>query len=312
MISGRRAVGDRPPEVVALTLLFCGAFAALVSAVLFPMSEQAPVGYATALLPVTALMAGGTWWAATRLPRGILLAQVVVATVLNSLIVALSATLAGVVVDAFAYAWLVVYVAAFFPSVALWFAGVSSAGYGVALLASGIDGTATVWAVVTVSILALAAAVAHVSRALGHQLQTDELTGALNRRGLQAAAESLQPRSRRRADAVSVAVLDLDGFKAVNDERGHHAGDVLLVEASDAWRGALRNADLIARTGGDEFVVLMPDTSAGDAERVLQRLRDAHPVAWSAGVADWAPDEPLDRCLQRADRRLYAAKAGRG
>jgi diguanylate cyclase (GGDEF)-like protein len=144
----------------------------------------------------------------------------------------------------------------------------------------------------------------------GH-LSTDSLTGVLNRGGLAAAAARVAAQGRQRTEPLSVAMLDLDAFKAVNDRDGHAGGDRLLAEATDAWRAAMRADDLLARTGGDEFVLVMPRTSPEQAELVLDRLRGAHPVRWSAGVASWRSGESLDRCMARADARLYAAKATR-
>jgi diguanylate cyclase (GGDEF)-like protein len=91
----------------------------------------------------------------------------------------------------------------------------------------------------------------------------------------------------------------------------HPADNRLLAEAADAWRAALRGDDFLARTGGDEFVLVMPRTPPEQAEAVLERLRGAHPVRWSAGVTAWRPGESLESCLARADARLYAAKAVR-
>ena len=90
---------------------------------------------------------------------------------------------------------------------------------------------------------------------------------------------------------------------------GHAAGDRLLSETTAAWRD---DQDVLARIGGDEFVLVMPGTSPAQADAVLERLRQVHPAPWSAGVGRWRPDEPLDACLQRADERLYAAKSSRG
>jgi diguanylate cyclase (GGDEF)-like protein len=234
------------------------------------------------------------------------------AAAVNSVLVAAAHTPVGAVADALAYLWLAAYVAIFFPAAAVPTATLMAASYGAGLLAGGLPGLQSAWAVITVSLIALAAALARASRMMRRSIATDELTGALNRRGLQAVAGTLRARRRRCRERHAVAVLDLDGFKAINDGRGHHVGDQLLAEASAAWRGALRGADVLARTGGDEFVVVMPGTSADEAERVLERLRVAYPVAWSAGVTSWAPaEEPLTSCLQRADRRLYEAKAGR-
>jgi diguanylate cyclase (GGDEF)-like protein len=110
---------------------------------------------------------------------------------------------------------------------------------------------------------------------------------------------------------LTLAVIDLDAFKEVNDRTGHAGGDRLLVETAHAWRAGLRADDVLARVGGDEFVVLMPATTPDEARVMLARLRLAGSAAWSAGLARWRPDEPLEACLERADGRLYEAKARR-
>jgi diguanylate cyclase (GGDEF)-like protein len=108
-----------------------------------------------------------------------------------------------------------------------------------------------------------------------------------------------------------VALLDLDGFKAVNDTYGHMAGDALLAELAAAWQAQIRRGDLLARYGGDEFALIMPDTGAGEAGQVLQRLREAHNAQWSVGLATWDGDTELNQLLHRADHDLYRAKEAR-
>ena len=111
---------------------------------------------------------------------------------------------------------------------------------------------------------------------------------------------------------MCVALLDLDHFKAYNDEHGHQAGDRLLKAASAAWEGRLRKTDLLARYGGEEFaVVLLPDCQLGNAMEIAERLRTAQPEGTcSIGVADWDGRQDGDELIGRADRALYAAKAG--
>jgi diguanylate cyclase (GGDEF)-like protein len=105
-------------------------------------------------------------------------------------------------------------------------------------------------------------------------------------------------------------MLDLDHFKAYNDQLGHGAGDLLLQRTARAWRHELRTSDLLARWGGEEFVAVLPDCSLAEAAVVAERLRAAVPggATCSAGVACRAPVEPRDGLLRRADRALYAAK----
>jgi len=301
----------RSPEVRALTALLCGAAACLLSAVAFPMSAQAPVRLGVVMLVLAIALAAGTYAAGDRLPRRALLAEVSAITLLNSFLVTRAATTGGAVVDAFAYVWLTVYVAAFFPAAWAPFVVLVSAGFGVGLVIADLPAMFTAWLLLTISVSTAGSVVSQVSRMMQGRVTTDVLTGALNRSGLQEAARRLHLRRRRDAGTVTVAALDLDGFKAVNDQGGHATGDRLLAEATAAWRGVLRHDDVLARTGGDEFIVLMPDTEPPEATAVLDRLRDAHPVAWSAGVADWRADETLAECLERADRELYAAKHAR-
>jgi diguanylate cyclase (GGDEF)-like protein len=307
-ISESMARRSRPPEVLALAALLAGATASLLAGVLFPMSAQAPVGLGVALLPVAVAMLALTFFAGARLPRWTLLAQTVLAVLLNSLLVAHAHTNGGAVGDALAYVWLTVYVALFFPWASTAFSALCAAGFGLGLLAGDLSHMLAPWIVMTVTVVSLGEVLARVSRFVQGRLATDVLTGALNRGGLYDAARRVTRRSRRKTEALAVAALDLDGFKAINDERGHATGDRLLVEAAAAWRAALRRDDVLARTGGDEFVVLLPNTSAAEAVTILERVRAAHPVAWSAGITDWRPGDTLETCLERADQELYAAK----
>lgn len=102
--------------------------------------------------------------------------------------------------------------------------------------------------------------------------------------------------------------IDLDGFKAYNDSNGHEAGDRLLESVARDWSGVLRRTDVLARTGGDEFVLVLPATTRPEAEVLMSRLRRANDVAWSAGIVEWLPGEPLPAALQHADEEMYRHK----
>jgi diguanylate cyclase (GGDEF)-like protein len=301
----------RPPEVLALVALLGGAALCVGVGVAFPMSDRAPVRLGAVMVAIATAMAVLTWVAGSRLPRWVLLAETVVAVVLNSVLVARAATPGGALADAFAYLWLTGYAAIFFPRSWAPFAALVATGFGAGLLAGELPRMMAPWLVLSLSTLTIAVVLSRISLLVQGRLGTDGLTGVLNRTGLHEAAERVVRRRRRREEALAVAALDLDGFKEINDRSGHATGDRLLVEAADAWRGALRCHDVLARTGGDEFVLLMPGTSTDEAQAVLARLRAAHPVAWSAGITAWRADEPLEACLERADRRLYAAKNAR-
>lgn len=159
-------------------------------------------------------------------------------------------------------------------------------------------------------------------RALEHQRHlaaVDSLTGALNRRAFEIAAERERLRAARHGTALSLAYLDIDHFKAANDRLGHHAGDRVLAQVARAIAEAVRGTDLFARMGGDEFVLLLPETDAREAMTVVQRVRAAaasaarvagYPVALSAGITTFRfPPESVDAMLAAADDLLYKAKA---
>ncbi len=140
----------------------------------------------------------------------------------------------------------------------------------------------------------------------------DPLTGLRNRRALGEILPREMARARRARSPLCVAIVDVDHFKAYNDTHGHLAGDEVLREAAIAWDGSLRGEDEIVRFGGEEFLVLLPETTAEQACEVVERLRAATPreQTCSAGLAAWDFAESADDLLGRADRALYLAKAG--
>ena len=150
---------------------------------------------------------------------------------------------------------------------------------------------------------------------------TDHLTGVRNRRFTAGELERLVARGRRHGHAVSVALLDVDHFKAINDRHGHDAGDAVLVGVAARVAGRLRSDDVVGRWGGEEFLVLLPETGPGGAARVAEDVRaviaaepfaaggGAVPVTASVGWATWDGDETGEALLRRADAGLYSAKA---
>jgi diguanylate cyclase (GGDEF)-like protein/PAS domain S-box-containing protein len=140
----------------------------------------------------------------------------------------------------------------------------------------------------------------------------DPLTGLPNRRALGEMLPREMARARRSRPPLCVAIVDIDHFKAYNDTHGHLAGDEVLREAAIAWDSALRGEDTIVRFGGEEFLVVLPDTPLEQACEVVERLREATPCeqTCSAGLAAWDFVEDVDDLLSRADKALYLAKAG--
>jgi diguanylate cyclase (GGDEF)-like protein len=152
--------------------------------------------------------------------------------------------------------------------------------------------------------------------------ETDDLTGLYNMRGFVAIANRLFAQAQRYARAASFLMVDSDSLKQVNDSYGHEAGNRLLQHVVKAMQGQLRATDVPARYGGDEFVVMLPDTPARGALEVAERIRNAVgstpfateagrvPCTVSIGVASYPQDgRSLEALLARADRALYEAKA---
>ena len=146
----------------------------------------------------------------------------------------------------------------------------------------------------------------------------DPLTGLLNHREFHETVARELDRCRRYGGRVSVALFDLDGFKAVNDLAGHAEGDRVLRLAADQLGAACRSSDMAFRIGGDEFALLLPETTAGDAGAVAERAAAQiagvkGPVEVSFGVGVWPEDGPgKESLLGRADGRLYDMKRDRG
>ncbi len=168
--------------------------------------------------------------------------------------------------------------------------------------------------------------IAHQAKELSEALHTvqqmattDMLTGALNRRVMADLAEAELKLSERSGTAMCVALIDLDHFKHVNDQHGHHAGDLVLRTFTQSAQAQLRKVDKLARWGGEEFLLMLPHANEQDSLAALERLRHAMEtltfeghaqlhVTMSAGIARPTPGESLEQVIERADIALYAAK----
>jgi diguanylate cyclase len=155
---------------------------------------------------------------------------------------------------------------------------------------------------------------------LSELVREDQLTGSLNRRGLDDVFERETARSDRRGTPLCIAVLDLDDFKKLNDTYGHIAGDAALKHLVKIVKETLRSMDVIARFGGEEFLILMPETTIEAAASTMTRLQreltkhfflhdnDKVLITFSAGVALRRPNEEQTELVKRADKAMYTAK----
>ena len=144
---------------------------------------------------------------------------------------------------------------------------------------------------------------------LRHEARHDDLTGLMNRRGLDQAMGELASGRRFSASVHSLVVIDLDGLKLVNDHAGHLAGDQMLVAFATELQTAARGVDLTARIGGDEFIAILPGIGGPGAAEWAEQLHARSGVAWSYGVAERSSGEGLEDWLGRADQLMYAAKS---
>ncbi|WP_212733143.1 GGDEF domain-containing protein [Terriglobus roseus] len=158
------------------------------------------------------------------------------------------------------------------------------------------------------------------------QASTDSLTGLLNRRAIEVAANRELQKLRRKSTRVCALAMDLDAFKGINDEHGHRGGDAALVAVANCLRSALRPDDLAARVGGDEFLVILPATNLAMAEVIAEKVRTcvadleiSHEqavfrVTTSVGFAELTDDSSAswDQLMTHCDRAMYAVKRSGG
>ena len=149
--------------------------------------------------------------------------------------------------------------------------------------------------------------------------RTDELTGAWNRRRFEETVETEMDRLRRYGQRLSLMILDVDHFKKINDLYGHSIGDQVLIDLSNTIRSSLRVSDSLTRWGGEEFIILCPNTTAETVSKLAERLRKevssiefqkVGNITLSFGVAECGAEETWEQWLHRADEALYLAKSG--
>lgn len=150
---------------------------------------------------------------------------------------------------------------------------------------------------------------------------TDPLTEIYNRRSMEEIAGRFISHARRLKNPLSLLLIDVDRFKNVNTTFGHLTGDVVLADTAALLKSSVRGSDAVFRYGGDEFVIILADTSRSGAGKVIDRIRaylldwnragtlDGFELSLSIGISEWSDGVTLDELLDEADRQMYAAKA---
>jgi diguanylate cyclase (GGDEF)-like protein len=152
---------------------------------------------------------------------------------------------------------------------------------------------------------------------------TDPLTEVYNRRSLEDIAGRFISHARRLNNSITLLMIDVDRFKDVNTKFGHLTGDVVLADTAAVLKSSVRGSDAVFRYGGDEFLIILADTSRSGADKVIERIRKylfdwnragtlkGFELSLSIGVSEWSDGMTLDELLDEADREMYAAKADR-
>jgi diguanylate cyclase (GGDEF)-like protein len=158
----------------------------------------------------------------------------------------------------------------------------------------------------------------NINRALSLQASIDNLTGIFNRQKFEALLREERERHARYGHPLSLVMFDVDNFKSINDEKGHLVGDQILREVTAVIQGALRHADVFARWGGEEFIIMLPETERAGAYQLAEKLRklledsrfsEDLRVTASFGVTELLRDDDLDDLVERADMAMLFAKA---
>jgi diguanylate cyclase (GGDEF)-like protein len=300
---------ERPMRSALLALLYGagGAFSLLNAA--WPFRPDSPVVLSWFVGVLAIALAATMWWRAARLTDLEVHLSLVLGAGLVAVLASQSMTAVGVVALGPIIITICLYAGWFLPLPAArahvaFTLLLTSAGAGL----SAPDNFLVFWVIVVVTAAALTEIQGRLADQLRRAATTDPLTGLVNRRAWEAEAARVLAHATRTGEPVTVAILDLDHFKEVNDRSGHEAGDDLLRELTARWSGELRLADLLGRYGGDEFVLCLPGTDAAGTAEILARLDASHPFRWSVGTATAVEGDTLSTMLSRADAALYEHK----
>jgi diguanylate cyclase (GGDEF)-like protein len=312
---------------VAATLFLIGAVMTVVG-ILLPHSPQIDLGGFWAIAAATVLVALLLFRYPRRLPAGSFEGLMLIASVTVTLSVYFNGERHGgpSAGNQVLYVWIALYCGYFFTTVVMTAQlGAIAVLYAGVLLSTHLGPVALTRWLITVGMVSATAGIVHVLRRHNDELlkrlsqaaRTDSLTGLVNRQGFDELLEPELARGRRTGQPMTLIMADIDRFKEINDRLGHAAGDAALRIVGETARRAVRSADTVARIGGDEFAVILPDTDAEGAFLFAERVREAimsqqvdgAPLTMSLGIAEFDADGLAPEILTRsADKALYEAK----
>ncbi len=180
--------------------------------------------------------------------------------------------------------------------------------YAIALVVTSLMPSPIYFVLVATVTTCVSLMVSVLAQRLREQALHDSLTGVLNRRGLDVMGGLISANASRTDTHVTIGLVDLDDFHRYNAEMGHVAGDVRLTVLATAWAEHVRSGDLVARYGGDEFIVILPGASESDVAELVARVRASIDVPFSIGTTSWLPAEDLYAAIARADVQLSSDK----
>lgn len=306
--TANRAVAQRE-MARALAVLFMAGGSLSLATLLFPYwSGLNAVGICVPA--VTAVLAGlGLWFQGPRLPRGALHVFLVLGTGCISTAVYFGGGSAHAIYSPY-FVWVSLYAFYFFtPLAAGAHLGLSSGAFLTTLTVTHSSAAGPVWLVTTGTSAMTGMVVMVLVRRLRALAVTDPLTGLANRRAWEDALSRELGRATRHGTPLTIAMLDLDGLKKINDDLGHAAGDQAITAAADSWQKLMRSGDVLARLGGDEFGLILPACDSDDGHELLERIRGgAGGPRVSCGLACLEPGDTPEDLTTRADLALNEAK----
>lgn len=243
---------------------------------------------------------------AQRTPRWLVHVQLAASIVITASLIYGAETNLGAALFGWAYSMVAIYASVWIPRrAALVYILGMAATYLVTLgLRDSLPYMLVTWLLTMTVCAAMALLLEYLVSSLRTMATVDPLTGLLNRAGL----ESVLGAHRTFGTPTSLVVIDLDNFKALNDSKGHLAGDRKLRAVGQAIRGHLGENDFGFRTGGDEFMLILPESPRDAATQLIIRLSEDVDMGMSVGIVEWSPEEDFDAAMSRADALMYQHK----